>query len=222
MTKGIKWKRAAVLVMICSLFITACWDFDAKGYTQAYLDAMFQGETDALMAFEEGSKQSELKEEYEEYIATFAEGLTDGLDVSEGMQIKFNALCEEIFRSMRYHAESSEKVSGKEYKVVVEYEPSDVFVKWAEYLSENAIDINERAESGEYQGTEDEMLEQILLDISAESCELLDTARMDASYGEEEEMTFTVKKGKDGDFSLDDEEIGDFVTKIMRLDAIQG
>ena len=66
------------------------------------------------------------------------------------------------------------------------------------------------------------MLEQILLDISAESCELLDTARMDASYGEEEEMTFTVKKGKDGDFSLDDEEIGDFVTKIMRLDAIQG
>ena len=184
MTKGIKWKRAAVLVMICTLFITACGDFDAKGYAQAYLDAMFQGETDALMAFEEGSKQSELKEEYEEYIATFAEGLTDGLDVSEGMQIKFNALCEEIFRSMRYHAESSEKVSGKEYKVVVEYEPSDVFVKWAEYLSENAIDINERAESGEYQGTEDEMLEQILLDISAESCELLDTARMDASYGD--------------------------------------
>ena len=54
MTKGIKWKRAAVLVMICTLFITACGDFDAKGYVQAYLDAMFQGETDALMAFEEG------------------------------------------------------------------------------------------------------------------------------------------------------------------------
>lgn len=97
MTKGIKWKRAAVLVMICTLFITACGDFDAKGYAQAYLDAMFQGETDALMAFEEGSKQSELKEEYEEYIATFAEGLTDGLDVSEGMQIKFNALCKKYF-----------------------------------------------------------------------------------------------------------------------------
>ena len=97
-----------------------------------------------------------------------------------------------------------------------------MFVKWAEYLAENAVDINKKAESGEYQGTKEEQLEQILLDIAAESCELLDTAMWDASYGEKEEMTLTVKKGEDGEFSLEEEEIDEFVGKIMRLDAIQG
>ena len=35
-------------------------------------------------------------------------------------------------------------------------------------------------------------------------------------------MTLTVKKGEDGEFSLEEEEIDEFVGKIMRLDAIQG
>ena len=221
MTKRRKW-RVLAFAALAALLLSGCKEFDAKGYVQASLDAMFQGETDALMAFEEGSKKSELEEEYEEYIASFAAGLTEGLNVSDGMQLQFDMLCEEIFRSMRYNVESSEKVSRKEYRVRVEYEPSDVFVKWTEYLAENAVDINERAESGEYQGTKEEQLEQILLDIAAESCELLDTAMWDAAYGEKEETTLTVKKGEDGEFSLEEGEIDEFVGKIMRLDAIRG
>lgn len=221
MTKRRECRILALLALV-ALLLTGCKDFDAKGYVQASLDAIFQGETDALLAFEEGSKKSELEEEYEDDIASFAENLTEGLNVSDGMQIQFDMLCEEIFRSMRYNVESVEKVSRKEYRVIVEYEPSDVFVKWTEYLVENAVDINERVESGEYQGTQKEQMEQILLDIAAESCELLDTAMMDMAYGEKEEMTLTVKKGKDGEFSMDEDEINEFVGKIMRLDAIQG
>lgn len=66
------------------------------------------------------------------------------------------------------------------------------------------------------------MQEQIRLDIATESLELLDTAMLQAAYGGEEKMTLTVKKGENGDFSLEEEEIADFTAKIMCLDVIQG
>lgn len=215
-----KRKSFLLLCLMMTMIFTGCRDFDAKGYAQAYLDAMFQGETDALMSFEEGSRKSELEDQYEEYIDGFSRSLTEGLNLTEPAQVQCILLCEEIFRSARYHAETSEKVSGNEYRVTVEFSPSDVFVKWMEYMEENAADMNERLENGEYQGTEDEIREQVLLDIGAESLELLDTAMMDASYGEEEKMVLTIKKGENGDFSVDEGEIADFTAKIMRLDEI--
>lgn len=219
MAKRMKISFLSLCLAVMTIF-TGCRDFDAKGYAQAYLDAMFQGETDALMSFEEGSRKSKLEDRYEEYIEGFAGSLTEGLSLTEAAQAKCILLCEEIFRSARYHVEGAEKISGKEYRVTVEFSPSDVFVKWMEYMEENAADINERLENGEYQGTEDEIREQVLLDIGAESLELLDTAMMDASYGEEEKVVLTIKKGENGDFFVDEGEIADFTAKIMRLDEI--
>lgn len=173
------------------------------------------------MSFEEGSRKSELEDRYEEYIDGFSRSLTDGLNLTEPAQVQCILLCEEIFRSARYHVEESEKISGKEYRVTVEFSPSDVFVKWREYMEENAVDINERLENGEYQGTEEEIREQVLLDIGTESLELLDTAMMDAAYGEKEKTVLVIKKGENGEFSIDEGEIADFTAKIMRLDEIQ-
>lgn len=219
MKKRNKIKLIWMLLMV--LFLSGCNDFDAEGYVQAALDAVFQGETDALMALEDGSKKRELEQEYEERIAEFAEGLTIGLEVSEPMQIQFNVLCENIFRTMRYSVETAEKSSKNVYKVTVEYVPSDVFVKWTEYMAENAEDLNERAQAGEYQGTEEEIWEQMRLDIATESLELLDTAMMNAAYGEEKQTVLSVKKGEDGEFAMDEAEIADFIAKILYLDEIQ-
>lgn len=219
---GRKKIRSMIVTLLLAMCLTGCSDFDAKGYVQASLDAMFQGELDALMDLQEGSRKSELKKAYRENIEDFAEGLTEGLEVSEATQLQFNMLCEDIFRRMRYQVGEAEKISSKEYRVTVEYEPSDVFVKWSEYLAENAEAIRERAESGAYQGTAEEVQEQIRLDIATESLELLDTAMLQAAYGDEEKMTLTVKKGEKGDFSLEEEEIADFTAKIMCLDVILG
>lgn len=219
MKKRNRIKLIWMLLMV--LFLSGCNDFDAEGYVQAALDAVFQGETDALMALEDGSKKRELEQEYEERIAEFAEGLTIGLEVSEPMQIQFNVLCENIFRTMRYSVETAEKSSKNVYKVTVEYVPSDVFVKWTEYMAENAEDLNERAQAGEYQGTEEEIWEQMRLDIATESLELLDTAMMNAAYGEEKQTVLSVKKREDGEFAMDEAEIADFIAKILYLDEIQ-
>lgn len=219
---GRKKHRIILAALVLAMCAAGCGDFDAKGYVQASLDATFQGELDALMEIQEGSSKSELKEAYRENIEDFAEGLTEGLEVSEATQLQFNMLCEDIFRRMRYQVEEAEKISSDEYRVTVAYEPYDVFVKWTGYLAENAEAIRERAESGAYQGTEEEVQEQIRLDIATESLELLDTAMLQAVYGDEEKMTLTVKKGKNGDFSLGEGEIADFTAKIMRLDVILG
>lgn len=219
MKKRNRIKLIWMLLMV--FFLSGCNDFDAEGYVQAALDAVFQGETDALMALEDGSKKRELEQEYEDRIAEFAEGLTIGLEVSEPMQIQFNVLCENIFRTMRYSVETAEKSSKNVYKVTVEYVPSDVFVKWTEYMAENAEDLNERAQDGEYQGTEEEIWEQMRLDIATESLELLDTAMMNAAYGEEKQTVLSVKKGEDGEFAMDEAEIADFIAKILYLDEIQ-
>lgn len=219
MKKRNRIKLIWMLLMV--LLLSGCNDFDAEGYVQAALDAVFQGETDALMALKDGSKKRELEQEYEDRIAEFAEGLTIGLEVSEPMQIQFNVLCENIFRTMRYSVETAEKSSKNVYKVTVEYVPSDVFVKWTEYMAENAEDLNERAQAGEYQGTEEEIWEQMRLDIATESLELLDTAMMNAAYGEEKQTVLSVKKGEDGEFAMDEAEIADFIAKILYLDEIQ-
>lgn len=86
---------------VCILIIfsmSACGSFDAAGYTQAVLDHIFQGETEALAEFDTTKDKKELKKQYEEYIEVFAESLTEGLDTNEIMTEKFDALCKEIFR----------------------------------------------------------------------------------------------------------------------------
>lgn len=201
----------------CSIFR----DFDARGYTQAVLDQMFQGEVDDLAEFKEETGKKELSDAYKDYIFAFSQSLTEGLNVSDAMADKFYTLCREIFRTQKYSVSSVEKVSRDEYKVTVEIQPTDIFIKWKPMLVESMEGIQAKIERGEYQGTEDEILEQMMFDIAAQSYELLETAYQEMGYGEKETVVLTVKQDENEEFGIKDEEISDLVTKILRLDAIQ-
>lgn len=216
-------KQGIVIILCCSLMIgmTACGKFDAKGYVQALLDHRFQGDTEKLLKFDKDSEAKKLKEDYEQYIQTFSQGLTEGLNASREMEDKFYKVCKEIFRSMKYNVIKEEKVSSDEYKVTVEIQPTDIFVKWKSMLKESMAEIQQKSERGEYKGTEEEILQLMLLDITAQSYELLETAYTEASYGEKESVTLTIKKGENKEFAPKEEEISDLITKILRLDAIQ-
>lgn len=220
--KKLKKIFRAGVCCVGAFIMTACSGFDAEGYTRAVLDHMFQGETEALAAYagEAGNKQ--LEDEYEDYIAAFSESLTEGLNASEGMEEKFNVLCQEIFRSVRYDVKGAEKKSSEAYSVSVEIEPVDVFVRWKALLEENAGEVSEKAERGEYQGTEEEQIQMMLADITAQSYELLDTAYREASYGDTETVVLTISKDEKGRFVSDDDEISNLVMKILCLDVIQG
>lgn len=218
--------KQGICVLVCGILLvimaacTTFGDFDAGGYVQATLDQMFQGDAAKLASFEEKSEK-DLEDAYEEYIRTFSEGLTEGLNASPEMEDQFFELCREIFRTAKYNVAETEKVSKEEYRVSVEIQPADTFVKWESMLAESVQSISEKAERGEYQGTEEEILQLMLFDIAAQSCELLESAYQETEYGEKETVVLTVKKDENGTFQPDEDEISDFVTKILRLDAIQ-
>lgn len=214
-------KICVPMCLVLVLYMTACAHFDARGYTQALLDQMFQGETEALAEFDRETDKKELKKQYEEYIEVFSQSLTEGLNTNEIMTEKFAALCREIFRAAKYQVKEAKRISAEEYKVSVEIRPLDIFVKWNETLKESVADISAKVKNGGYKGSEEEILQFMLADIAAQSYELLETAYQEVQYGEPETVILTVKKNKNGEFAVKDEEIADLITKILRLDAIQ-
>lgn len=219
--------KKAVVMTVCMMLVfglAGCSmfrDFDAGGYAQAVLDQTFQGEVDALMQFEGDEGKKELHNQYKDYIFEFSQSLTDGLNVSETMADKFYTVCREIFRTQKYSVASVEKVSREEFKVNVEIQPTDIFVNWKTMLVESMENIQAKIERGEYQGTESEILEQMMADIAAQSYELLETAYQEMTYGDKETVVLTIEKDEKGEFGVNDEEIGDLVAKILSLDAIQ-
>lgn len=216
-------KQGVILLLCCSLMfgMVACGKFDAKGYVQALLDHRFQGDTEKLLKFDKDIEKKKLKDDYEQYIRTFSQGLTEGLNASEEMEEKFYMVCKEIFRSMKYNVVKEEKINSDEYKVIVEIQPTDVLVKWKAMLKESMAEIQQKSERGEYKGTKEEILQAMLLDITAQSYELLETAYEDTTYGKKESVTLTIKKGENKEFAPKEEEISGLITKILRLDAIQ-
>ena len=218
--KKIKKGMLVISTMILVLGMTACGKFDAKGYTQSLLDQMFQGTTKELASFDKDADERELERQYNEYIKTFSSGLTEGLQISEEMAEKYNTLCKEIFRTQKYAVVEEEKIDKNEYKVTVEIQPSDVFVKWKEALNTGVDTMQQKVELGEYKGTEEEILAQIQEDIIVESYEQLELSYKEAQYDEKENIVLTIKKGESEKFQADDKEISQLITKILRLDEI--
>ena len=215
--------RKSLIIMISMMMVfglAACGKFDAKGYTQALLDQMFQGTTKELASFDKDADETELEKQYKEYIKVFSSGLTEGLNISEEMAEKYNRICKEIFRTQKYSVVGEEKIDQDEYQVTVEIQPSDVFVKWKESLNTGVENMQQKVERGEYQGTEEEILAQLEEDIIVESYEQLEQSYKSAQYGEKENIVLTIKKGESEKFQAEDEEISQLITKILRLDEI--
>lgn len=210
-----------VMLAAAILFLMLHRNFDAAGYTEALLGQTFQGETEALAAFDGENSTKELEQQYESYIHTFSESLIEGLNAGSEMSAKFDTLCREIFRLAKYSVREAEKIHRDEYRVTVEIVPMNVLVNWKQSLAESMQEINAKVERGEYKGTQEEILEAMLWDITTQSYGLLETAYQEADFGEAETATVTVRKSEKGKFGISDAEISDLVAKILRLDVIQ-
>ena len=216
---------AFILMIIVSLTLTGCGlfkDFDAKGYVQALLDQTFQGEVEKAAQIMEDTSEKELKEEYEEGIETFViNNIIGDAEVSDIMEQQFIGLCEEIFLAMKYEVQDAEKIDKKEFQVKVEIQPADVFVNFVETVKVDSAELLEKANNGEYQGTDEEIHAQVQNDFLNHSYELLVSAYQSIQYGDKETVVLTVSGNDDNVYSADDEEMADLIIKILRLDEIQ-
>lgn len=219
-------KKCIPILIICmaSLTVTGCGGrFDASGYTEAILDLQFQGDTKNARTLVAGATQENLREMYQEFIENFVAGyITDGMDISDEASEEFGELAATIFASMRYEVGEAKKTGKKEYEVPVVIQPVDTFLRYKDLLTEDALRISEKVKNGKYTGTEEEVQTQVMAEIAGHAYELLDKAYKDSEYGDKQTVILVVKSDTSDIYSIDEDDMDNLITKILRLDEIGG
>lgn len=197
-------------------------DFDAQGYVDSILRQTFVGDVKVAAQMADETTEEELLVQYEEGIRSFvSSNIIGGVTMSEEMQNQYVELCKDIFKSAKFEVKEAEKLSGKEYKVPVEYQSSDIFKNFSEDVKEEYRQLVQKVDAGEYKGTEEEINAQMQKEFLENTYHLLEAAHKDAKYAEKETMIFTVKKGASDLYTVDEAQVYQFVLKIMGLDEIQ-
>lgn len=223
MKKYIAAGMAAVIVVLAVILgVRACGgrEIDAAGYVQAQLDLTFQGETQEAQEIT-GVSVAALEQIYEDGIAAFVQNyLTGGVDTGQAFSETYGEVIKKIFLVMRYQVGDAEKKDGNTYEVKVSYQPANVFTTFIPRLEEKAAEIEEKAQNGEYEGTDDEIQSAMILDYMSESYTILEGAYLDIQYGGTQEYTFTLTREKGDSVTMDNEEIAVFIEKILELDKL--
>ena len=221
--KGTAAIIAVIVVLVGIVCVGLLRDFDAQGYVRAILNQRFQGDVTEAEEILEDTTKKELVRQYEEGVENFvAAYITNGVEMDEALEQKFVELCKEIFRSMKYQVNEAEKISRKEYDVSVEFEPADVFPQFIASIQTESENLKQKAENGEYKGTKEEINVQMQNEFLNRSYELLEAAYQNMQYKGTETIVFKVKSNENNVFSMNEEEISSLITKILRLDEIQG
>ena len=203
------------------LLLTGCKsELKAREYVQANLDLTFQGETEGAKEFIDAST-SELEAMYDNGIYAFVEGyLTSGVDDEGEYTDYFAYLVKEIFMTMRYQVGEAKEIDKDTYEVEVKYNPVNVFTLFIEAVDALSSELENRIDSGYYEGTEEEQEQLMLIDYMETSYVLLGEAYLQMEYGEQETFTFTITRGSGNVPELGEEEINEFIECILALDKL--
>lgn len=201
----------------CSLLA----DFDAQKLVKAYLDRSFKGEVKEEAVLLERPEE-ELLTLYEEDMEDFVtNSLLAGVQADEQLFQEYVGVSKNIFAAVKYEVKEAKKISRTEYEVEVEYEPIDIFHEFDKAVKEESDRLLEKAESGEYQGTEEEINKQLETDFLENNLQSLNTAYENRTYGKKQSILMKVSADEDLVFSVNDADIADFIQKILRFDEIQ-
>ncbi len=221
---GIAAAIVAVLgiVAVGIVFLGIFRDFDAQAYTRGILNQTFKGDAKDLVEVIEIEDETALQTQYEQGVQSFVDNniITD-IPMDDELKGKYYELGKTIFNSMRYEVLEAEKINKKEYKVPVEFQSTDIFSQFTKSVKNEEKKLLKKVEKGEYKGTRKEINAQMQAEFLANCYTQLETLSKEMTYGEKSTMTFTVKADDNGSFGLNEQELYDFIVKIMGLDAIQ-
>lgn len=222
MRKTVKAGIAILTVLIIGLAFSGCSTIkpdEAERYVQANLDLIFQGETKEALEFIDAS-EADLNQMHVNGVDAFVQTyIAEDMGAASGT-VMYHKLVDEIFSVMKYRIDKVEEEGRGKYLVSVDYCPVNLFPMFVEKLKEEAAQIEKDAEEGRYEGTDEEIQAHMLLDYMTHSYGYFEDSYLSMEYGEEETFDFHVKKGEKGLPSLEEEEIQEFIRKIMMLDKI--
>lgn len=221
-------KQKKIMICVCLLFgisLAGCGllkGFDAEAYTEAVLKQRLSGDTKALEELTEDVKEEELEAQYEEEIRTFVEGyITKDVVMGEELTEKYTKLCSEIFKDLKYEIQKATKKDKNAYEVNVDIYPTDTFVLFSEKLKHPADEMIQKAENGEYTGTEAEIQEQMQKEFLEYSYTLLEECFRGAETGEKETVVLKIINQEKRGFAVEEESFIKFLTAILRLDEVK-
>ncbi len=195
--------------------------FDAGGYADAVLHHKFMGKTAQLSEMVDGVDKKELEEQYRTGISEFVTHYFADVMADEELQEQCVTLGTELFGKARFQVLEAEKISRKEYRVPVEYEPMDVLVKYENVKQQGLDACTAKMQKGEYKGTGDEIFAQMEKEFAGSCYAGLETLVKDVGYSEKETVVLTVKKDENGVFGLDSAELSQLMGKIMGIEQKQ-
>nr|WP_317379719.1 hypothetical protein [uncultured Faecalimonas sp.] len=221
-------KQKKIMIYVCLLFcisLAGCGilkGFDAEAYTEAVLKQRLSGDTKALAELTEDVSEKELAAQYEEEIRTFVEGyITKDVEMGGELTEKYTKLCSEIFKNLKYEIKKAAKKDRNTYEVHVEIYPTDTFLIFSEKLKHPADEMIQKAENGEYKGTEEEIRAQMQSEFLEYSYTLLEESVRESAPGEKETIQLKITNHEKRGFAVEEESFTKLLTAILRLDEVQ-
>ena len=196
--------------------------FKPERYVNAVLSQTMKGEVGAVTRMTKGLSADEAQVQYEIVVTSFMNNvILSEVSLSDEQKADCLETCKKIFRDMKYEVKSSKKVGDGAYRVSVEIQSADVLQKMKTLLSAETDRIYAKMEAAEYQGTLEEIEQQMKKEYADSVPAILKTAYETMEYKEAETIVLNVKKGENGLYGIDSAELNDFIVKILGLTTNQ-
>lgn len=207
-----KWK--AMLLCGCVGFLlcgcgedATSLEYDAAGYVEGVLNNVYYGDSEGYREFVDISEE-EAKQEYERGLQVETDFLlsTFGVEnISEETHRQFDDFYRDVYQKAKFKVSLKEKLEDG-YKVEVVISPIDIIAKTRDD-ADNAFDtaLDQGADS------EAELHERIAKAV----LQVLDSAKDDYGYLEDETVIVTIKKDEDGYWAFNDEDFNEVDSYII-------
>lgn len=210
------------LCMIAVLTMTGCSKFDAEGFVQAYLNLWMQGEADDAVALNKEKTRSELLEDYETRVFAFDEVyITGDMEMDDQLLNDYFDLTKQIFSVMRYRVKGADE-NDDVYEVSVEITTVNLFEEYTLRLQTLSEEMMAAVENGEYEGTDEQINEQLKAEFIYIAYDLLSECYANMEYGDKQTVIIHVEKNEDGDYEIREDDFSEMLIKMLCLDEITG
>ena len=207
-------KKILLLCVIGILFLLAMGALFVKEKKSSEEKAAAKAAVEARLATWKSSGGEAFAEQY----------ILGGVTVSDDMKAKYTQACNEMLELMKYEVVYVTKNQEGEYLVKVGYQSADIYQKFLGAIDAHAEKFLKDAKKEDYKvKKEKKIAAQIQENYLTEVCQLLKDACNAVSYSENVNTTmdFVVKADKNGEFQVDESQIGQFEVKILKIDEIQ-
>lgn len=188
----------AVAVVMC-FGLTACSkekNFDAKGYVQSKMDAIYHGEYAAYAEFLDISEEEAKKQEEEDFQEIMSQQFSEEDGMTEEGIAAYTDKMHRAYKLAKYEVLEAKKTEDGNYTVKVKAEPADVF----QTLEQSSREVSNEKIAQELDPAEPEMFASVLTESIQKSID-------SNTYGEAVTVEVMVTKDDTGAYGLDEAEM---------------